>query len=276
VPDLVWRRTRPEDAANHFADMDQPGGAAAGGQTLMELWHSSDGTWRTPAGWTAFYDSLTDAPVDEHRGALPFRAAQLYGLMADAVRGDDVLRYVATAGVLAHYVGDACQPLHVSRLHHGVPGAGEDAVHSVYETTMLDEHAAEVVAGVNADLADDLPGPPLVTGSDEAADAAVALMQRTIEAIPPAEIVSVFAAHPGPEQTTQLWNTFGAATVKRLADGAKTLAMLWTAAWRQGGGETIDAAKIQPQPKPALQKLYDTDSFAPSVWLKDWNTLPYL
>ena len=186
VPDLVWRRTRPEDAANHFADMDQPGGAAAGGQTLMELWHSGDATWRTPAGWTAFYDSVTAPPVDEHRGALPFRAAQLYGLMVDAVRGDDVLRYVATAGVLAHYVGDACQPLHVSRLHHGVPGAGEDAVHSAYETTMLNEHAAEVLAGVNADLADDPHGPPLVTGSDEAADAAVMLMQRTIEAIPPA------------------------------------------------------------------------------------------
>ena len=275
VPDLVWRRTRPEDAANHFADMDQPGGAAAGGQTLMELWHSGDGTWRTPTGWTAFYDSLTDPPVDEHRGALPFRAAQLYGLMVDAVRGDDVLRYVATAGVLAHYVGDACQPLHVSRLHHGVPGAGEDAVHSVYETTMLDEHAGEVLADVNADLAADPHGPPLVTGSEEAADAAVALMRRTIEAIRPADIVSVFAAHPGPDQTAQLWNTFGAATVKRLADGAKTLAMLWTAAWREGGGETIDVAGIQPQPESALQKLYNTDSFAPSVWLRDWNTLPH-
>jgi hypothetical protein len=133
-----------------------------------------------------------------------------------------------------------------------------------------------VVARVNADLGDDPHGPPLVTGSDEAADAAVALMQRTIEAIPPADIVSVFAAHPGPDQTTQLWNTFGAATVKRLADGAKTLAMLWTAAWQQGDGERIAAAKIRPQPKPALQKLYDTDSFAPSVWLKDWDTLPHL
>ena len=158
VPDLVWRRTRPEDAANHFADMDQPGGAAAGGQTLMELWRSGDGTWRTPAGWTAFYDSLTDPPADEHRGALPFRAAQLYGLMVEAVRGGDVLGYVATVGVLAHYVGDACQPLHVSRLHHGVPGAGEDAVHSVYETTMLDEHAAELVAVVK------LTSPTIGTG----------------------------------------------------------------------------------------------------------------
>src|SRR3984957_15493745 len=103
------------------------GESGGGCQTVVELGHGSDGTWRTPAGWTAFYDSLTVPPVDEHRGALPFRAAQLYGLMVDAVRGDDVPRYVATAGVLAHYVGDACQPLHVSRLHHGVPGAGEAA-----------------------------------------------------------------------------------------------------------------------------------------------------
>lgn len=98
VPDLVGRSTRPEDAANHFADMDQPGGAAAGGQTLMQLWHGGDGTWRTPAGWTAFHDSLTPPPTDEHRGALPFRAAQLYGLMVQAVRSGDVLRYAATAG----------------------------------------------------------------------------------------------------------------------------------------------------------------------------------
>jgi hypothetical protein len=274
VPDLVWRRSRPHDAANHFADMDQPGGAVAGGQTLMQLWYGGDGMWRTPAGWTAFYDSLNDPPTNSHRGALPFRAEQLYGLMVGAVREADVLSYIATAGVLAHYVGDGCQPLHVSRLHHGYPGTGENAVHSAYETTMLDEHAAEVVSGVNADLADQPHRPPLVTGSSEAADAVVALMQRTIVAIPPAEIVSVFAAHPGPDQTAELWDAFGTATLQRLADGARTLAMLWTAAWQEGGGEALAAEKIAPQSTAALQNLYNTKSFAPSVWLKDWATLP--
>ena len=66
----------------------------------------------------------------------------------------------------------------------------------------------------------------------------------------------------------------GAATISRLADAAKTLAMLWNAAWREGGGETIDAGKIQPQSKSALQKLYTSTDFAPSVWLTDWQTLP--
>src|ERR1700691_2156163 len=37
VPDLVWRRTRPENPANHFADMDKPAAAAAGGQTWRRL-----------------------------------------------------------------------------------------------------------------------------------------------------------------------------------------------------------------------------------------------
>jgi hypothetical protein len=99
-------------------------------------------------------------------------------------------------------------------------------------------------------------------------------MQRTIDAIPPADIVTVFTAHPGPGRTDQLWNTFGAATISRLADGAKTLAMLWNAAWREGGGETIDAAAIRPLSKLALQRLYASHDFAPSVWLKDWDTLP--
>jgi hypothetical protein len=50
--------------------------------------------------------------------------------------------------------------------------------------------------------------------------------------------------------------------------------MLWNAAWREGGGETIDAAAIRPLSKPALQRLYASHDFAPSVWLKDWDTLP--
>ena len=33
---------------------------------------------------------------------------------------------------------------------------------------------------------------------------------------------------------------------------------------------------IAPQPESALEKLYNTASFAPSVWLKDWSTLPHL
>jgi hypothetical protein len=238
VPDLVWRSKRPKDAPSHFADMDEPGGAAVGGQTLMELWDAG-GDGRTTAGWTAFYNSLNPSPSDRHRGALPFRVAQLYDIMVDAVRGDDLVQYIAAAGVLAHYVGDACQPLHVSRLHHGLPDdPSDDDVHEVYESDMLDkeDNRVLVVTGVNAALvgyhAGDADGPDLVSGGAQAAAAVVDLMARTIAAIPPADLLDVFNHPPvGDSRTTALWNTFGEKTIQRLADGARTLAVIWQSAW---------------------------------------------
>ena len=142
VPDLVWRTRRKKDEANHFADMDQPGKNGWSGKTLLALWQRGE---RDPGTWTSFYDAL-GVDEDKHRGALPFRVWQIYDEMVRFAHAGDLARFVAAAGVLAHYVGDASQPLHVSCLHHGRPGVeGEDKVHSLYETAMLDKKAPELV-----------------------------------------------------------------------------------------------------------------------------------
>lgn len=279
VPDLVWRNTRPKDAPSHFADMDEPGGSVADHSTLLELWDNGDPKWRAPQGWTDFYNDLPRPPEDKHRGALPFRVAQLYDIMVNAVREKNVTLYVAAAGVLAHYVGDACQPLHVSRLHHGEPDdPTDDGVHGQYETKMLDQFAPEVVSGVNKALdgyhAGDEGGPNLITGSDHAAETVVALMKRTIEAIAPHDILDTYDSHPGAGRTEALWKAFGPKTVARLADGARTLAVLWRSAWEEGGGEEIAASKMTAQSTSALQKHYEDKTFAPNEWLKDWAKLP--
>lgn len=273
VPDLVWRGKRPKDAPCHFADMDEPGGAAVGHASLMQLWDGGDPSFRTPAGWTAFYDSLPSPPADKHRGSLPFRVAQLYGLMVQATAAGDVRRYIASAGVLAHYVGDACQPLHISRLHHGQPDTTEDDdVHAAYETNMLDQFAPEVVSGVNAALdgyhAGDAAGPALLTGTAAAADTVVALMKRTIAAIAPADIVEVYTANPGRGRTRALWDAFGELTIQRLADGARTLAVLWRSAFEEGGGEDLAGTEIRKQTQAGLKALYEDKDFAPNAWLK--------
>ncbi len=279
VPDLVWRSNRPKDAPSHFADMDEPGGAVADHRTLLDLWDSGKPIWRTPEGWTKFYNALPTPPEDKHRGALPFRVAQLYDIMVSAVRDAEVTGYVAAAGVLAHYVGDACQPLHVSRLHHGEPDdPSDDGVHEEYETTMLDQFAPEVVSGVNDALdgyhAGDAGGPDVFTGSEQAADTVVALMKRTFAAIAPRDILDAYDSHPGAGRTKFLWETFGPATIQRLADGARTLAVIWRSAWDEGNGEQLAASKMKAQSEPALQKLYEDKSFAPNEWLKNWAKLP--
>jgi hypothetical protein len=166
----------------------------------------------------------------------------------------------------------------VSRLHHGQPDLPEDdGVHGAYETTMLDAHAPEVVTGVNAELGNyhvgRRGGPRQVHGSDEAAAAVVDLMKRTIEAIAPGEILDVYDDNPGRGRTQALWAALGDRTMKRLADGARTLAVLWNSAWVQGDGEDIAASKIKALSTDELTRLYEDKTFAPNVWLKDWDQL---
>jgi len=64
----------------------------------------------------------TDPKVnDRGKGLLPFRCWQIYNEMVDAVKKRDTTRYVCAAGILSHYVGDACQPLHISYMFNGDP-----------------------------------------------------------------------------------------------------------------------------------------------------------
>ncbi|KQW52209.1 MULTISPECIES: hypothetical protein [unclassified Roseateles] len=270
VPDLVWRRSRGKDKANHFADMDETGTGAFQGKTLMQLWRQRPSS-RDPQVWNAFYSSIDPDRKPAHRGALPFRVAQLYRVMVQAVADRELDAYVCAAGVLAHYIGDACQPLHVSHLHHGeADDPDDDEVHAVYETDMLDQAADEVVVGVKQRVAD-LAGRPLVNGPLGAADAVVQLMRRTMKALPPAEVLEVFNRVRGRGQAAALWAELGPRTMDRMADGAVTLATVWQSAWSAGGGDehmTLAACK-KPVPTRQLKKLYDTKSFAESRWLHE-------
>ena len=134
----------------------------ANGNTLLSLTTSTDShRSRQMAG---IYDSVSDILSGEpiapkHRGLLPFRVWQIFDEMCRFAADGDAKSFVCAAGVLTHYVGDACQPLHISYLHDGDPnrpveheftrgkkagttemrplGAG---VHSAYEDKMVFDH----------------------------------------------------------------------------------------------------------------------------------------
>jgi len=268
VPDLVWRYTRKMDEANHFADMDQPGEGEFAGQTLLALW-AADKTSRTAQAWTRFYDALAPSPADKHRGALPFRVRQLYEAMVGFAGDGDVAGYVCAAGVLAHYIGDGCQPLHVSELHHGHPGhPEEEKVHSVYETAMLDANAPDLVARM-ARQARGKRVKKRFTGGDAAADAVVQLMRRTIAALPPETVVDCYLRNKGRGQLDAMWAELGEATIARMVDGALTLATVWESAWEEGGGGKIAKSRLKAVPKDTLMRLYNDRGFVESRWLKD-------
>jgi hypothetical protein len=169
-------------------------------------------------------------------------------------------------------VGDACQPLHVSFLHHGRPGhPAEEKVHGVYETTMLDRHAAELIQGVN----DQLSGRRVTEadrflGGRAAADATVELMRTTIKTLPPLDIINAYNEGSARDRVGHMWEVLGDRTLECVGRGALVLAAIWESAWREGGGAKIADTRLKKiQADPVLKRLYLDRTFVPAVWLKN-------
>jgi len=267
IPDFYWKHgtqgaARHFEGPNHFADMDQP---RPGDQaTLLSLCNDSSDNI-DPAIWNAFYDSVTDllsgAPISpEHRGLLPFRVWQIFDEMvtyaADAKQHD---KFLCAAGVLAHYLGDACQPLHISYLHDGDPlqastrtvnhvrgkkaGSAEEVtsalgqgVHSAYEDEMVSSMRGAILNALAK--TPKVKAAQRVTNGFEAAVAVVGLMSRTFATIPPRALVDAFVQHPGSAGRAQfMQDRFGKDTIKVMKDGTHLIAVLWESAWLAGQGE---------------------------------------
>lgn len=280
VADIIWRTTRPDDESNHFADIDERHPDVFDNKTLLELSLGNPDQNLTLKTWIDF-----DARMDEvkpnfkvdkdgnkklrpREGALPFRVWQMYKLLIEAARDGDVLEFVALAGTMAHYVGDACQPLHISFLHHG-RDASESAVHSDYETKMIDKKSAELFKGVNA-IQTKVKASELI-GEDpkEAAKAVIALMNQTVKNLPPLTVVQVWAAQSGAGKFDRMWDALKGKTIENIANGCHTLATLWESAWSAGNGAAIPDSKLKEQDRGQLQKRYSTKTFAQSFKLGD-------
>lgn len=267
VADYVWRNIRKIDDNNHFADIDKEapqGSGAFSGKSLLALTKSRPERV-SPDYWNDFYEALEE----EKRGALPFRVWQIYDEMVDFARDGDITKFVCAAGLMAHYVGDACQPLHVSELHHG-SGAQESGVHSAYETAMLNRYHAELVAEIG-NVANNWPTVGAITGDGHAAAVAVVeLMRRTVTRLPPQKVIDSFNEHAGRKRSAGMWADLGKNTAKGIYDGAVTLARLWQGAWEVGragaGDPPMPAAAESHQ---ALAQLYRNANFLKSYKLQD-------
>jgi hypothetical protein len=285
VPDKVWKaagghgqsapfysRGGPEHP-NHYADMDF---VPQGGQSLYDL--TPDAASLSPAIWRQYYHDVGWNTVSQ-RGLLPFRVWQIYKAIVGFVQTGDVKSFVCAAGVLAHYVGDGSQPLHGSYLDDGDPFRKPDGtpvdtalphskgfghgVHSAYEDKMLDQHADEVLAKLPT-LLGNSHGMDLVTGGRNAGFAVVDLMKRTSTRIRPIDLVETYAVD---HSVASLWTKFGEDTIAVIADGCRTLAMIWESAWKEGGGDAIPDSKLVAYKERDLQDLYESSNFVPSVAL---------
>jgi hypothetical protein len=273
VPDLVWKmpsgagsrgqRGRNPESPNHFADMDQT--PPDGSPDLLQLCKVDDNV--DPDVWIDYANKFPAKPGDPSAaygmGLLPFRVWQLYDAMVDGIENKDAVSFLCAAGTLAHYVGDSCQPLHISYLHHGDPdnfvtktvnhvkgkkaGTSEEVnisqnVHEDYEQTMFRNDTGEEVKTKLSSIVNGYRPNRFLKGGRAAAIATVAGMRSTFDTINPREIVDAYDDGLRSETTKSdllsiLWTKFGPRTIEVMADGAKLLALLWESAWREGNGD---------------------------------------
>jgi hypothetical protein len=261
VPDYAWKGgKRSGEQPNHFADMDKVAiGGKFDGRTLLDLCEESDDNVDVDV-WTEYYTAVHDPS----KGILPFRVWQIFSEMKKFAKKKDVIGFVAAAGALAHYIGDACQPLHISFMFNGEPvtlPSGEktkrgDGVHHAYEAQMFNAHVAELWDGIE-ERVKPIPAAKIQTGKD-AAVATVNLMQQTFTLLKPKTIVDAFVAKK------DLWKTFGDETKQTMANGVRALAHIWENAWREGNGGAIAEKRLVEIDKGDLAKRYHDDNFLPS------------
>jgi hypothetical protein len=290
VPDVVWKESYSKtkygraslENPNHYADIDYKTQSVA----------SLDKQTPTAASlkvetWQQYYDAVGWTETRD-RGLLPFRVWQIYKQMVEYVAAGQIAWFVAAAAVLSHYVGDACQPLHGTYLSDGDPfrypngkpsgdmlGHGKGyggGVHSVYETNMLNDNIKPMLSGLK-----NLPKPDqpikLIKGGRAAGFATIELMRRARVRIKPEALANTYGdlVQKGLEwkATTELWKKFGPQSLETIADGYRTLAMLWDSAWAEGGGNKVfSEADLVERPEEEIRKIYeDRKKFVPSVSL---------
>jgi hypothetical protein len=277
VPDVIWKNTAndvrggrdpvprqgPEHPV-HFADIDEP--RESDGKTLRQLSLQNHANVNVDV-WRGFYTSLGHTS-SKSRGLLPFRVWQFFDAMVNALGRGDLRDYVCAAGLLAHYVGDACQPLHGSVLADGHKDGRGKGIHSAYESAMIDHQAQALLAGF-VDALSNTPRPDFAADGHGAAVATVELMDRAAQNVDPERLVDTYADTDGGKSkavTQILWDNFGDGTIATLADGCVTLAVIWESAWRAGGGEQrFSMGDMDPINKNSLRARYEKQSFVRSL-----------
>lgn len=301
-----------DDNKNHFADLDM---VYLNGQTFLQLNAAQPDTYLNPAAWIAYFDAMQPqfdawdklmnpdgAPQPAHRdahwGALPFRVHQLFDIMVAAAKAGDETLFLCAGGVLIHYIGDACQPLHASYLSQGDPARvvkrprsdkmklEADGVHSGYEDDMIAYGHQEQALDDKIDtrirqLASEAM-PPVTTGY-EAAKAVIALIHATQDEIAPRDIVDEWVALIGTPKAAKakaMWGKFGDDTVTCMARGTRYLTHIWQSAWSAGNADATIGAGAALKPD-ALMAIYNNPDMLPSIPLDqypadraaDWSTI---
>ncbi len=197
------------------------------------------------------------ARVQEYPGFLPHASIETYGKIVSALktariveglkdpsRSHQVEMARASAaynmGILSHYIGDAAQPLHTTRHHHGWKGENpkgyttDRGIHRYIDGTIVAHHAI-----TDADVRAIALAPEGPRGTVDPADpwpAILAHVQRSFD-----QVVPLYEL----KKSGELEGAPGRAFIaSRLADGSSMLGELYAAAWRASAPTPADVEEF--------------------------------
>lgn len=291
VPDYVWvgmAKTSPSggpranELLQHFADMDEKG--PGNGRSLFDLCKADPDNNLRAKVWQEYYAQFDDLPSGPEPGMLPFRIRQVYEAMVDALNNRQMMEFVASAGVLAHYVADGSIPLHVSRLHHGYdapPRRDREAyakfkkrpeykIHALFEQRMFEVRAQELLQMIDDSL-DGKKGSPTVRGGQQAIRRAFDLIKEAYELLRPEKIIECDDLQGTQrERAETLFREVGEKAAQCVALGCLALAELVESAWKEGKGDQLyGQTGAQAYSEPVLQSLYRSPTFLPALTFDD-------
>lgn len=192
-------------------------------------------------------ERLDAAHVQEYPGFLPHATLENYGKIVAAFRVVRILEKLnqpqrehqiemarASAmysmGIMAHYVGDAAQPLHTTIHHHGWEGPNpknystDRGIHAYIDGGVIRTH--KITADDVRPLCkfDESQAAPRSAPGAEAWEAVLSELERSFKEVEP-----LYELHKKGEFEKDTGKQF---VEQRLADGAQTLAGLYAQAWR--------------------------------------------
>lgn len=168
--------------------------------------------------------------VVKSQGVLPWALQNTYHALVEAFRSHNTEKTKVMMADLAHYVGDAHQPMHTTVNYNGQL-SGQKGVHARYEINMVSKHYNELVANV-------IPG-PIAPVKDVSKFAFNCIYESNL--LLPVVMMADTAASDvtnkdyNEEYYRLLWFRTQYVTVGEMRNAAERLASLYYTAWLEAG-----------------------------------------
>jgi hypothetical protein len=176
--------------------------------------------------------ALFGAPRLEAAGGLPWRVAEVHDLLRDAFARRHAADCARLSGWLAHYAGDAAQPLHTTRNHDGQL-TGNKGIHAAFETDLI-ARRREAYAG-RARLPASFAPRPVDDPAAFTLEEMIRAYGQVDEVLKADSQAVLLVKKQGKDYLESLEARAGELAGARLREAAANVASLWYSAWVQAG-----------------------------------------